>query len=84
MMKLVPRALIDDWIDPEAPEATPTMAITQATPMTMPSMVSAERSLLRLIACRPTLTMLSVRSNRIFIAFLLPAGARGGPSPPGR
>jgi hypothetical protein len=43
MIRLLPILWICAWIRAVAPAPTPTMAITAATPMMMPSMVSAER-----------------------------------------
>src|SRR5262249_37959440 len=54
MRKLVPREEICAWMLAWEPWPTAIIAITQATPMMMPSAVSVERSLLRAIALRPT------------------------------
>src|SRR5262245_64616491 len=62
MMKFEPRELIVDWIERDAPDPTATMAMTHATPTTIPSIVSDERSLLRAIARRPTRRMFHRRS----------------------
>ncbi len=53
--RLVPRLLICASTDERAPSPTATIVITAATPMKIPSIVSAARSLLRLIA-RPAAT----------------------------
>src|ERR1700693_2085376 len=45
MMMLLPMLAIWSWMRCVAPEPIDTVAITLATPITMPSMVSAERSL---------------------------------------
>ena len=55
MRKLVPSDEICAWIAACEPWPTAIIAITQATPMMMPSIVSAERILLRPIALSPTL-----------------------------
>src|SRR5437867_6903313 len=55
MTKFVPRAEIVDWIAIEAPEATASIAITQATPMTIASIVRKERILFRRMPLRPIL-----------------------------
>ncbi len=54
MRKFVPRAEIWAWIAACDPLPTPIIAITQATPMMMPSAVRIERILLRPIAFSPT------------------------------
>src|SRR5262245_61172016 len=53
--KFVPSEVICAWIAACEPWPTAIIAITQATPMMMPSAVSAERILLRPIAFRATL-----------------------------
>ena len=45
MMMLLPMLAIWFWMRSVAPEPIATVAMTLATPITMPSMVSAERSL---------------------------------------
>ena len=51
-MSVVPWLWICSSIDARAPEPSAIIAITDATPMMTPSMVSAERTLLRRIARR--------------------------------
>ena len=70
MMKFVPIASIVAWIEREAPSPIAIIAITQATPITMPSIVRNERSLLRAIALRPTVVMLQRRRTGAFIVTL--------------
>ena len=54
MRKLDPSELICAWTAACAPPPTAIIAMTQATPMMMPSAVRVERSLLRAIAFMPT------------------------------
>src|SRR5262245_12486208 len=71
--KLVPSEEIWAWIAACEPWPTAIIAITQATPMMMPSAVSAERSLLRPIALRATL--------RIVRNFSIAPSSAGPPAP---
>ena len=59
MIRLEPRLLIWSSTRACAPAPTPTIAITAATPMMMPSIVSAERSLLARSAASATLSVAS-------------------------
>ena len=52
VIRFVPWALIASSICAVAPEPSATIAMTAATPMIMPSMVSTVRSLLRLSALK--------------------------------
>ncbi len=61
MMKFVPSEFIVLSIDFDAPLPMATTAMTQATPMTMPSMVRNERSLFLEMALRPTMVMFQRR-----------------------
>ena len=61
MMKFEPRELMVCWIDCDAPLPMATTTITQPTPMTIPSIVSDDRSLFRKIAFNPTTVMLPRR-----------------------
>src|SRR5512143_1311154 len=67
MMKLAPSELMFDWIDTAAPLPMPFVTMTHPTPMTIPSIVSAERILFRAIERSPTFTMLAVRRTTVFI-----------------
>src|SRR5260221_592150 len=67
MMKFEPRALIVSWIDFDAPLPMATTMMTQPTPITMPSIVRNERSLLREIAFNPTTVMLPKRMTEFFM-----------------
>src|SRR6185369_17694517 len=57
IMKFDPSDEIWAWMAACEPWPTPIIAITQATPMMMPSAVSIDRILLRAIAAIPTLRM---------------------------
>ena len=57
MIRLLPMLWICCCIRAVAPAPTPTIAITAATPMMMPSMVSAERALFTLRARSAILTL---------------------------
>ena len=70
LMMLVPADLIWVSIDDVAPLPSATIAMTAATPMIMPSMVSVVRILLRLSALKATR---NIMSSRIMVQ--LPAGA---------
>src|ERR1700753_75381 len=67
MMKFVPSEFIVLSTDFDAPVPMATTAITQATPMMMPSIVRKERSLLREIALRPTRVMFQRRWADVFM-----------------
>src|SRR5665213_356913 len=51
IIKLEPRLLMLDCTDVRAPTPMATVTMTAATPITMPSIVSIERALLRINAC---------------------------------
>ncbi len=67
MMKFVPSELIVFSTDLVAPLPMATTAITQPTPMTMPSIVRNERSLLREIALSPTIVMFQRRCTDVLM-----------------
>src|SRR5712692_9780984 len=66
MRKLDPSALICACTAACAPPSTAIIAMTQATPMMMPSAVSVERSLLRAIAFMPTFRIVRNLSMLLF------------------
>jgi hypothetical protein len=68
------------WIDIEAPLPIPPVTMTHATPMTIPRIVSAERSLFRAIDRKPTLTMFSMRSTGFVMTRLLWAAGSHAPA----
>ena len=79
--KLVPSDEICAWIAACAPCPTPIIAMTQATPMMMPSAVRTERILLRAIAFSPTLRIVRNFSMRPQASAAAP---RRGAAPTGR
>ena len=74
VMTLVPRLWMREVIDARAPAPSAIITMTAATPMMMPSEVSAERNRLRARASKATL--------RTVAAFM--AGSSPRPPPPGR
>src|SRR5919206_4877665 len=74
VISVVPRAAMRSLTAFCAPVPSATMAMTAATPMTMPSMVSAERSLFARKAPRATL-MISPRSIEALRPSARPAAA---------
>ena len=78
---LAPAAWICVSISSWAPRPRPTIVMTAATPMIMPSMVSAVRSLLRPRALSATRTMMS---SDIVLSSLLPPAAGAGSCLPAR
>src|SRR5450759_1090704 len=74
MRKFEPSELICAWTAAWAPPPTAIIAMTQATPMMMPSAVSVERILLRAIAFKPTF-----RIVRNLSMLRLSRGERGPP-----